>query len=109
MRWLIVALLLAAPERRPNRDQALLKLIEREMEISNLLAAGRLAWDAGDYSTAAARWDAVLRIEGLPADVERALKPFAAEARSRARQLKEEAPAAVEREPEKLVTLSGIV
>lgn len=109
MRWLIVALLLAAPERRPNRGEALLKLIEREMEISNLLAAGRLAWDAGDYSTAAARWDAVLRIEGLPADVERALKPFAAEARSRARQVKEEAPAAVEREPEKLVTLSGIV
>src|SRR5262249_12163034 len=53
-------------------------------QIASLLTSGRLAWDAGDFSTAAARWEALLRIEGLPADVERAVKPFAAEARSRA-------------------------
>src|SRR5215470_8147039 len=84
MRWLMVALLLAAPETKPSRDQAMRQLIDRQNQIASLLTSGRLAWDAGDFSTAAARWEALLRIEGLPADVERAVKPFAAEARSRA-------------------------
>ena len=84
MRWLMVAVLLAAAEKKPSRDQALFQLIERQNQISSLLTAGRLAWDAGDFSTAAARWEALLRIEGLPPEVERAVKPFAAEARSRA-------------------------
>ena len=84
MRWLMVAVLLAAPEKKPARDQAMLQLIERQTQIANLLTAGRLAWDAGDFSTAAARWEALLRVEALPADVERAVKPFAVEARSRA-------------------------
>src|SRR4051812_13190259 len=84
MRWLMVAVLLAAPEKKPTRDQAMLQLIERQTQIANLLTAGRLAWDAGDFATAAARWEALLRVDGLPADVERAVKPFAVEARSRA-------------------------
>jgi plastocyanin len=86
MRWLIVAVLLAAPppDKRPARDRAMLQLIERETQIANLLTAGRLAWDAGDYAAAAAKWEALLKIEGLTADVEKAVKPFAAEARSRA-------------------------
>ena len=84
MRWLIVAVLLAAPEKKSVRDHAMLQLIERETQISTLLTAGRLAWDAGDYAAAAAKWDALLKVEGLPADVEKAVKPFAAEARSRA-------------------------
>jgi hypothetical protein len=86
MRWLIVALLLAAPPgRKSSRDRTMLQLIERETQIANLLTAGRLAWDAGDYAVAAARWEALLKIEGLPADVEKSVKPFAVEARSRAK------------------------
>src|SRR5258707_1235901 len=84
MRWLMVAVLLAAPETKPSRDQAMRQLIERQSQIASLLTAGRLAWDAGDFSTAAARWEALLRVDGLPADVERAVRPFAVEARSNA-------------------------
>jgi hypothetical protein len=83
MRWLMVAVLLAAPETKPSRDQAMRQLIDRQNQIASLLTAGRLAWDAGDFSTAAARWEALLRVEGLPADVERAVRPFAVEARSK--------------------------
>lgn len=117
MRWLIVAVLLAAPEKKSVRDHAMLQLIERETQISTLLTAGRLAWDAGDYAAAAAKWDALLKIDGLPADVEKAVKPFAAEARSRAPggtpllpvQLEE--PKKEKPEPAKPVpvTVSGIV
>src|SRR4051812_28716081 len=78
---LLLSLLLAAPQKR---DQALLHLIDRETQIASLLTAGKLAYDAGDYATAVARWDALLKIEGVPADVERAIKPLAAEARSHA-------------------------
>jgi len=116
MRWLMVAVLLAAPEKKPARDQAMLQLIERQTQIANLLTAGRLAWDAGDFATAAARWEALLRIDGLPADVDRAVRPFAAEARSRARlppQLPEkQAGQEAEKEappPPPPVTVSGVV
>jgi len=78
---LLLALLIAAPQKR---DQTLLHLIDRETQIANLLTAGKLAYDAGDYAAAAARWDALLKIEGLPADVERAVKPLASEAHAHA-------------------------
>ncbi len=85
MPWLMVAVLLAAaPEKKPVRDRTMLQLIERQNQIASLLTAGRLAWDNGDFATAAARWEALLKIEGLPADVERAVRPFAQEARTRA-------------------------
>ena len=115
MRWLMVAVLLAAPEKKPTRDQAMLQLIERQTQIANLLTSGRLAWDAGDYSTAAARWEALLRIEGLPADVASAVKPFAAEARSRAGGApssggKEASPVEIPEPPKPVpVTLTGTV
>lgn len=122
MRWLIVALLLAAPEKKPTRDTVMLQLIERETQISTLLTAGKLAWDAGDYAAAAAKWEALLKIQGLPADVEKAVKPLAAEARSRSgatpllpvqlgEPVKEpEKPQAPEKpEPPKPVTVSGTV
>ena len=35
MRWLMVAILLAAPEKKPTRDQAMLQLIERQTQIAN--------------------------------------------------------------------------
>jgi hypothetical protein len=81
---LLVALLAAPPQKTPGRDQNLLPLIERQTQIAHLLTSGKLAYDAGDYATAASRWEVLLRIEGLPADVERAVRPLAADARSRA-------------------------
>lgn len=107
MHWVIVALLLAAPEKpekkKPGRDQSMLQLIERQTQIANLLTAGRLAWDAGDYAAAAARWDALLKIEGLPSDVERAVKPFAAEARNRMKSGTPLLPVPMEEPPEEKV------
>ena len=38
---------------------------ERQYLIFNLLAGGKLAWDAGDWSTAASKWEALLRLPGL--------------------------------------------
>src|SRR3954454_17403647 len=76
---LLLALLIAAPQKR---DQTLLHLIDRETQIANLLTAGKLAYAACDYAAADARCDALDNIEGLPADVERAVKPLASEARA---------------------------
>src|SRR5207237_5389258 len=90
MRMLIAILLIAAS---PKQDPRLLKLIERENQVAQLLTAGKLAYDAGDFATAAARWEALLKLDGVPADVERAVKPLLAEARGQ----RTEVPA----EPEK--------
>src|SRR5712691_1265663 len=75
----LIAALLAAP--KPGRDQKLLKLIDRQTQIASLLTAGKLAYDSGDYATAAAKWEALLKVEGLPEDIERAVKPLIAEAK----------------------------
>src|SRR5215468_8647230 len=74
----LAALLLAAP---PKQDARLLKLIERENQIASLLTAGKLAYDAGDYAMAAAKWDALLKVEGVPPDVTAEVKPLLAQAR----------------------------
>jgi len=104
----------AAPDKKPARDPRLLRLIDREMQIANLLSGGKLAYDAGDFSSAAAKWEALLKIEGLPADVERAVKPLLAEARSRrgetpAAETKEEVPEKQEKQEPKPLTVSGTV
>jgi hypothetical protein len=117
MRWLMIAVLLSAPA-KPTRDQAMLQLIERETQIANLLTTGKLAWDAGDYASAASKWEALLKVDGLPADVEKAVKPLAAEARNRARSGMPDLPGKQEAQvPEKVeppkppppVTVSGTV
>lgn len=84
MRSLFLVALLAAAPPKAGRDQNLLQLIDRQTQISHLLTSGKLAYDAGDYATAASRWEVLLRIEGLPADVAAAVKPLAADARNRA-------------------------
>jgi plastocyanin len=83
MRNFGLALLLSAAAAKPGapRDQRMLKLIDRETQISTLLTAGKLAFDAGEYPTAVAKWEALLKIDGLPADVESAVKPLLAQAR----------------------------
>ncbi len=65
-------------------ELALKGLAEKQYLAFNLLAGGKTAWDAGDFATAATRWEALLRLPGLPADVDAAVRPFAIEARRKA-------------------------
>jgi plastocyanin len=83
MRNFGLALLLSAAAAKPGapRDQRMLKLIDRETQIATLLTAGKLAFDAGEYSIAVSKWEALLKIDGVPADVESAVKPLLAQAR----------------------------
>src|SRR4051812_24675787 len=116
MRNFGLAVLLAASAARhgTQQDQRVLKLIDRETQISTLLTAGKLAFDAGEYAVAVTKWEALLKIEGLPADVDGAVRPLLAQARKEAPSLpgtgKEEP--VVKDEPPKPppnVTVSGTV
>jgi plastocyanin len=99
---LLVAVLLALPARsapppEPTLSQMPLPLVvrtpedktfqsaaERQYLIFNLLASGRLAYDRGDMATAASQWEELLKIPGLPLELEAVVKPLAAEARQKA-------------------------
>ena len=59
-------------------------MAERQYLIFNLIASGKLAWDRGDFTTAAARWEALLRLPNLDPDADRVIRPLAVEARTRA-------------------------
>ena len=61
--WLGEELPLPLAVRTPQ-DLAVKAVAERQYLIFNLLAGGKLAWDAGDFATAAAKWEALLRAAG---------------------------------------------
>jgi hypothetical protein len=110
----LAAALIAASAPAEKKGASLSRLIDRQTQIASLLTAGKLAYDAGDFATAAANWEALLKIEGLPADVERAVKPLAAEARSRLGGAPPPAEVKLEEVPQKPpppaeVTISGTV
>ena len=69
---------------RTPQDLAVKAAAEKQYLIFNLLAGGKLAWDAGDFSTAATKWEALLKVHPLDPDLERTIKPLANEARTRA-------------------------
>ena len=69
---------------RTAQDLAVKAAAEKQYLIFNLLAGGKLAWDQGDYATAAGKWEALLRVHGLDAEIEKVIRPLAKEARSRA-------------------------
>jgi plastocyanin len=81
--WLGEELPLPLAVRTPQ-DLAVKAAAERQYLIFNLLAGGKLAWDAGDFTTAATKWEALLRIHGLDPEVEKTIRPMAHEARARA-------------------------
>jgi plastocyanin len=96
---ILLALLLAAPGGkhdwlgaemplplavRTPQDLAFKTQAERQYLIFNLLASGKLAWDERDYATAAARWESLLSVPGLDPEIDKVVRPFAEEARSRA-------------------------
>ncbi len=69
---------------RTPEDKTFQSAAERQYLIFNLLASGRLAYDRGDMATAASQWEELLRIPGLPLELEAVVKPLAAEARQKA-------------------------
>jgi plastocyanin len=66
------------------QDLAVKAVAEKQYLIFNLLAGGKMAWDAGDFATAAAKWEHLLRVPGLDPEIERVMRPLAVAARERA-------------------------
>jgi plastocyanin len=81
--WLGEELPLPLAVRTPQ-DLAVKAAAEKQYLIFNLLAGGKLAWDAGDFATAASKWEALLRVHGLDPEIERTIRPLAHDARGRA-------------------------
>ena len=81
--WLGEELPLPLAVRTPQ-DLAVKSAAEKQYLIFNLLAGGKLAWDAGDFATAATKWEALLKLHPLDPEIERTIKPLAHEARARA-------------------------
>ena len=81
--WPGTELPLALAVRGPE-DLAFKALAERHYLIFNLLAGGKVAFDAGDYATAVAKWDALLRLPKLDADTDKLVRPLLIEARQKA-------------------------
>jgi len=65
-------------------DLAFKQTAERQYLLFNLLASGKVAYDRGDMATAATKWETLLRVPGLPAELDRVVRPLAIEARQRA-------------------------
>jgi plastocyanin len=62
------------------QDLAFKNEAERQYLIFNLMAAGKLALDGQDYGLAVRKWEALLKVPGLPEEIERAVRPLLAEA-----------------------------
>ena len=69
---------------RTPQDLAVKAAAEKQYLIFNLLAGGKLAWDSGDFATAAAKWEALLKIHPLDPELEKTIRPLAHEARAKA-------------------------
>src|SRR6202171_3275427 len=81
--WLGAEMPLPLAVRTPQ-DLELKSVAEREYLIFNLLSSGKVAWDAGDFATAAAKWDSLLAVPDLEQSIEKVVRPFAQEARRKA-------------------------
>lgn len=68
---------------RTPADLAVKGVAERQYLIFNLLTAGKLAWDAGKFSVAAEKWETLLRLPRLDAELDQVIRPLAALARAR--------------------------
>src|ERR1043165_9734786 len=78
---------------RTPQDLEFKSVAEREYLIFNLLASGKVAWDAGDYATAARNWESLLSVPDLDEAIVKVVKPFAEQARAKAGNAAAEPPA----------------
>jgi len=106
---------------RTPQDLEFKTVAEREYLIFNLLSSGKVAWDAGDFATAASKWESLLEVPELEPSIDKVVRPFAEEARRKAggkpgdvppppspRAAREE-PAPVRRREAAAVTVEGTV
>jgi plastocyanin len=100
-KWLGDDLPLPMPVKTPQ-DIGFKSATERQYLIFNLMAGGKLAFQHGDYATAADKWETLLRMPGLDPQVERVVTPFLNDARARAGKpgARPEPPPAEPSEPE---------
>jgi hypothetical protein len=61
---------------RSAQDLQFKGVAERQYLIFNLLAAGKVAYDSGDYATAAAKWDSLLAVQGLDPTIDSIVRPL---------------------------------
>ena len=54
--------------------------MERQYLIVNLMAGGRMAYEAGDFARAARDWEMLLKVPSLPPEVAKVVSPLLAEA-----------------------------
>lgn len=78
---------------RTPQDLEFKGVAEKQYLIFNLLAAGKVAWDSGDYAGAARNWESLLAVPGLDEEIARVVKPFAEQARAKAGNARAEEPA----------------
>lgn len=57
---------------------------EKQYLIFNLLGSGKIAWDRGDFVTAASKWESLLRVPGLSPELDGLVRPLAIIARQKA-------------------------
>jgi len=65
---------------RSPQDLTFKTEVERQYLIFNLMASGRVAFEAGDFARAAHEWEALLKLPNLAPEVARAVAPLLAEA-----------------------------
>jgi plastocyanin len=64
---------------RSPQDLAFKSEVERQYLIFNLMASGRVAYEAGDFTRAAHEWESLLKVPGLPSEIARVVSPLLAE------------------------------
>jgi plastocyanin len=69
---------------RTAPDLEFKNVAERQYLIFNLLAAGKVSYDRGDYISAAANWDTLLQLPGIDPQIDRIVRPLLEEAHSKA-------------------------
>lgn len=68
---------------RTPHDLAFKALAERHYLVFNLLAGGKAAFDAGDFASAALKWEALLQLPRLDAEIDKQVRPLLIEARQK--------------------------
>jgi plastocyanin len=69
---------------RTPEDLAVKALAEKQYLQFSLLVQGKAAFDRGEWAQSAERWESLLRLSGLSAEVEATVRPLARLARERA-------------------------